>query len=682
MIKNRKLRTTLTIMISLVTVICITLLFYCARSKMTDIMKKAELRNMQSELVAQTTLLEEYSASQEELLKAYSTNEIVADFLQQPDNRKIQKAAQRYTEEYYKYLDNWEGLYIGKWNTHVIAHSNPDVVGMTTRKGESLEALQNAMKSSDGVYNTGFILSPASQKLSFSMYYPVYDDGDILGYVGGAVYAENVKAILDRQEDINKSIKKSVIGVNSGMYIFDDEKALGASQIEDPMLLEVIKQIQEDEGVSATHFNYQDEAGNKFIVAYRYNKEYGWAIVARDSENDLYATVYETMGELGMICIISCFMIAILSWLVICFSTKPLLYVTRALWNLKNLKISKEPRLEKYINCKGEIGQIATALDSLRGSFEDIIKTLAHCSGSLTHSAAKMSDSSGTLIGCVEETADATGKFARHTDRINETVRNVGGEIAGIADIVSQIEDKIQLGNARSTGLMHRLAEMGGNVSSSLQNTSLKIKQIDNEIEKAMVSLQSLSQIDEMATQILDITSQTGLLSLNASIEAARAGEAGRSFAVVAEEIRNLANASKQTATEIQVICNETRKNIAKIQTCFDNIIAFMESDIRTQFEEFAASVNEYHVSITQIQEIIVDISKCSNTFVQSVSDIKGRIDVVQNNSIEETISTEDILAKAEQTRRSTEELSDIACINQENARSIQKIVDRFSSEA
>ncbi len=426
--------------------------------------------------------------------------------------------------------------------------------------------------------------------------------------------------------------------------------------------------------------NWKDKAGDNYIVSYQYDEEYDWAVIAKVKEKNLYAETHKTMTQLGIICLLACIMITILSWFVIYFSTKPLSYVTSAIWDLKNLKISKKVSLQKYIHYKSEIGQIATALDSLSDSFLDIINTLGHCSDSLTQSAANMSDSSSQLVECVEENTSATEKFAGHAEKINETVKEVYDEIASISGVVSQVEEKIQIGNTRSTELINRLLGMKEDVSNSLQDTTHEIKEIDTEIKKAMINLQSLTQIDEMATQILDITRQTNLLSLNASIEAARAGEAGSGFAVVADEIGKLAHDSSQTATEIQAICNETKQNIAKVQKCFDSIINFMENNILTQFEDFVSATNEYNMSTSQIQEIIVDISKGSNTFVQSVRDIQTRIDTVQNNPMNSDISTVAILKKVEQTKQTTQNLSDIVYANEENAISIREIVNRFSN--
>jgi methyl-accepting chemotaxis protein len=477
----------------------------------------------------------------------------------------------------------------------------------------------------------------------------------------------------------NSTVNYSVISMDTGMYIFDGDETLIAAQVENPVLLEVMNQIEQSGEVTGTKLGCRDDIGNKIVISYQYNSEYGWAVTAKAAESDLYAQVYRTMQKLGVICILTCVMITMLSWLVIRLNTKPLKYVTDVLWNLKNLKISKEPKLEKYINCRSEIGQIATALNSLSDSLADIIRTLVQCSDSLTESALQMSDSSEVLIDCVGENANVTSEFASRTKKINETVQGVDDEITGISQVVSVVEDRIQMGNTKSSELIEKLTEMRRETDDSLENTRSKIEEINAEIKNAMVNLQSLTQIDEMATQILDITSQTNLLSLNASIEAARAGDAGRGFAVVAGEIGNLANDSSQTATRIQFICNETKQNIAKVQSCFDNIISFMQTDVRKQLEGFVTATGEYHVFIKEIQEIIMEISDCSNTFAKSVCDIQSQIDAVQTNSLGKNISIGEVLSKVEETKKTTNDLSDLVVVNKENAISIREIVNQFS---
>ena len=680
MFKNLKMRLSLTVVILSLTICCISLLYFSAQSGMTALMKDSALDNMRAELNAQSTLIEEYLAHQEDLLTEYSINPLIKDYLKDLSDPDKQKAVQEYTENYFAGLDNWEGLYVAEWDTHVVAHSNAAVVGITTREGEGLLALQKAMESANGLYNAGIIVSPASQKLTLSMYCPVYDNGKIIGYVGGGPFAENLDGILNNVKSTdNEAIQYAMINVDSEMYIFHEDAALIATQIQDDMTKKVIEEIRTNTASEIGEVTYS-ENGEEYIISYHYDSEHGWAVLSKASEKNLYADVYRVMSELAVICIVSSVLIGALSWVCIYINTKPLGYVTDALLNLKDLKIGKSDRLKKYINCKSEIGQIATALDSLTDSLKNIIGTLDDCSTSLSQSANKMSDSSTVLIQCVEENASATEQFAEHTDRINETVKSVDEGVGEIAEVVSQVEAKIRVGTAKSNELMANVIQMREIASTSLENTNKKIEENYNAIQKAMNDLQSLTQIDQMANRILEITNQTNLLSLNASIEAARAGEAGRGFAIVAGEIGNLASGSSQTVAEIQGICNETKQNIVKVEECFDSIISFMEKDIKTQFEEFVNATNEYNTSISQIKDIINDMSDCSDAFVQAVSDIQDQINSVQNNSSEESISTEDMLAKVEQTRKTSEDLVDIVSVNEQNAISIREIVNRFTS--
>lgn len=270
-------------------------------------------------------------------------------------------------------------------------------------------------------------------------------------------------------------------------------------------------------------------------------------------------------------------------------------------------------------------------------------------------------------------------KDVEHTEEVNAAVSKVAHEVAEIVHVVSAVEEKISQGNQHSGELLEKVDQMQKLANSSMRTISEQIEENQKAIEHVLGELQSLMRIDEMASKILNITSQTNLLSLNASIEAARAGEAGRGFAIVAEEIGNLANSSSETATQIQAICNETRNSIANIQACFDQVILFLEKDVQAQFVEFAKATKDYHQSIQDIQGIIADIAGASSTFVETVDTIQTQIQSVSHVPGSQTVNSQDILDKAHQTEVTTEGMAVIVDQNKENAVAISGIVSRFS---
>ena len=110
---------------------------------------------------------------------------IVKEVLLNPNDADIQAKAQQYTLDFFGKLEGWEGIYIADWNSKVLTHPAPPVIGKVMREGDSLKSLQDSMiNSENGVYNTGIITSPASGELIISMYAPVYDGDKIIGYVG------------------------------------------------------------------------------------------------------------------------------------------------------------------------------------------------------------------------------------------------------------------------------------------------------------------------------------------------------------------------------------------------------------------------------------------------------------------------------------------------------------------
>lgn len=680
--KNRKLSTIITVTISLVVAICIGSLFLVASKNMTNAMKQTSIDNMKTSLESKQKVIEEYVSNAEAQLISYSKGIEIIELLKDPNNADVRERAQKYTENYFKELNSWEGIYAAEWNTHVIAHSNPKVVGITTRKGEALKQLQDAMTKQKGLYNTGIIISPASEKLTLSMYCPVYaEDGKkILGYVGGGPFGEELQKILDSM--VVEGLENShfvMMNTEEKTYIFEEDKSKIAQKIEDDEMLSILDNAKGMDKDSCKDMEFTDANGVASIAAYRNIPERGWAVVLTDAESEIYAIADKNRTTLGVLCIIFFFIITLLSWLVVRFCIQPLKIAETAVLELKNLNLKKNEKLKKYVNGKSEIGHIATAIDSLYETFYGIVSTLDQCSDSLMDSAAEITQSSHVLFECVDDNAATAQEVVAGAETTKQAVDHVGSEIARISQLVLEVDEKVQAGSDKSDVLNRSVQDMKAVANESLEINENKMKLNESNIAEAMQNLQSLSRINEMVNQILEITNQTNLLSLNASIEAARAGEAGRGFAVVASEIGNLALSSSQTATQIQAICKETNQNIEYVENCFESILEFWKSGVSRQFEDFIEMANEYSSSIGAIQDVIRDIKRVSDSFVEVVAVIREQVVMVENATNDNTQGMSDIIDKIDRTTATAETLTSITEANQENAKSIQNIVRKFT---
>lgn len=677
--KNKKLSTTITITISLVAAVCILGLFLFANGSMTSVMKKNSMDNMKTSLESRQKVIEDYVNNAENQLISYSKGIEIVNLLEHPDEPDVVEKAQKYTENYYKELSGWEGIYAGEPNTHVIAHNNPKVVGMTTRKGEALKQLQNAMKESNRLYNAGIIVSPASQKLTLSMYCPIYKGDKMIGYVGGGPFGEQLQKSLDslKVEGLAHA-SFTMINTKTKTYIFSQDSKKIAKEIKDPMLLQVVENAEKN-GNQIQEIEYKDADGNDSVGVYRAISNRGWAVVMTDTEDEIYAMANANRNMLGGICIGSFLLIVILTFVVIRFCLSPLKVAERAILKLKDLDLSKDKKIQKYVNGKSEIGHIATAIDSLYDTFSSIIDTLSGCSSSLLGSAERITETSHELYECVGDNAATAEQVVAGATMTKEAVEQVGKEISHISKLVDEVGEQVKAGSERSEELIQDVMKMKEVANESLDVNSEKMKSNEERIEKAMKDLKSLSRINEMVDQILEITSQTNLLSLNASIEAARAGEAGRGFAVVASEIGNLALSSSKTATEIQTICKDTNKNIEYVRQCFMSILEYWKTDVTNQFKDFIEMSNNYNTSIESIENVISGIQNSTDSFVNGMSAICQQMDRVELATDENAQGMERIIDKIGKTSKSAETISCVTKDNQKNAEEIRDIVKKFT---
>ncbi|MCM1304767.1 MAG: methyl-accepting chemotaxis protein [Lachnospiraceae bacterium] len=676
--KNKKMSTVITSRIAMVTVLCLAFLFVMQVSDTTGTMRNVAIDQMATVLDAQSNLIAQYVESSERLLKEYASAQEVRDLLENPGNEAYQKTAQAYTKRFYDNLADWEGIYTSTWETTVLAHSSESAVGMTTRPADQLAPYQATMTDNeDGFYNGSVFTSPASGQMILNMRMAIFgEDGSPVGMVGGGPFISGLGGILQNLSVSGmENVEYAILDSLNNVYVLDSDPAKVAQTIEDVNLQSVLSETESGKLSGTMEFAVD---GEKYILCYRSLPEYHLVLTIKNSDTELFAESRTAAAKLLLYCIIILAVILLAIYFITKLSTKPLGKVETAVNDLSNLSLVKNEEIQKYIGAKSEVGKIATSVNNLTNIWGKIIGTLGNCNESLNDGTLTMSQTAESLVDCATENVATTEQLSASIVNTNASIQNVNEEVQKITVLIEQVNEQLGSGTQKGDALYGTTYSMAENAKRTMNETEKRIDQTKENIKNAITSLKSLSQINAMADQILDITTQTNLLSLNASIEAARAGEAGRGFAVVAGEIGNLANDSSQTVGKIQQICQETNASIGNIETCFSEIVSFMEKEVLAYFRDIAETSADNNRGVTDLKKVIDSIEEDSGFVTQAIQNINEQMEMIYRASNENEAAINNIIGKNEVTNQMAEQVRSLVSGQKNNAEQINDIISRF----
>lgn len=641
--------------------------------------KKSTINNMETITQERAQIVRNYVRETESTLTAFSRAGEVKDLLKHPTDTQAIQAAQAYTENFSADVANLEGLYISEWNTHVLAHTNPAVVGITTRKDDPLKALQDALVAAEGVYNTGIIISPASKQQIVSLYQGIFDEnGQPLGLVGGGIFTQGLIDILDSLElnGMNNS-RYCMVDVKSGQYIFTEDSEKISTVAEEEYIQTLCARYANASEDDAGYTHYKD-GKTKYISTYYYMADYGWLFFLDNTEKEIYASTNNLKIALIVISFIAIVVMCVLTLLIVGRMTHPIHTIKDSIVALQNLDISEKEAGKRYLNRNDELGSITKATESLLQSLRKITGTLQNCCGELEGKADSLHELSAVLTDTVSDNMATTEQLSASISTTNGIVVNINDEIDKINSAVSSVHQNITDSVGVSEAVITSAKSMKGQAEAAYKNGQITLDKTKSSIKEALESLNNLTKINEMASEILNISGQTNLLSLNASIEAARAGESGRGFAVVAQEIGTLAETSRDTAEIIQSLCQDADSSITIVNACFDSIIRFIEQDVMGQFKEFVDKSTSYSKVVDTIKTKLDTTSADVDELCESVTEISNNMNDVHTITGENESAVEGIVEKTEDISNISLEIQEQAEQNRQLAKQLEEMLMRF----
>lgn len=431
---------------------------------------------------------------------------------------------------------------------------------------------------------------------------------------------------------------------NDGTMLYHPTKEKVGQPVENAVIKGVVQQLQDGTKPDTAVVEYVFNGTTKYSAYTILNNENILVLTADESEA-LSGITTVTGAAVGISTVV------VLLAVIICFLRvrrlmRPLVKVSTIIEEIANGDINADFGMVKETN--DEIGLIIEKMKELTQSLGNIVGRIRNSSDTMSANSYELNDTSSQTLAAnneiskaVEDVAEGSTGMAASISKINENLVEMSNETKDINESVNEIKNQ-------TTAVQDSSKIMNDKVK-SMQDSSHKMDDGISAISKRIETVNTtVDKVSNIVSVIEEISSETNLLSLNASIEAARAGDAGKGFAVVAQEIRVL---SDNTNTELENIKQIISSLVEECRYCVQASGTIVEDNAK-QKEEIKAVLDEFGALDEQIQktaEKADEIEELVTAMIELNDDITKSSNSLTDVSAANAAATEEMNANIEE---------------------------------
>lgn len=443
---------------------------------------------------------------------------------------------------------------------------------------------------------------------------------------------------------------------NDGTMLYHPTKEKVGQPVENAVIKGVVQQLQDGKKPGTTVVEYDFNGTTKYSAYTILNNENILVLTADESEA-LAGITTVTGVAVGIIAIVVLIAI-IISFIMGRRLMRPLVKVSTIIEDVANGNIEADFSVVKESN--DEIGLIIEKMKELTQSLGSIVGKIRNSSDTMSSNSYELNDTSSQTLAAnneiskaVEDVAEGSTGMAASISKINENLLEMSNETKDINASVDEIKNQ--------TVAVQDSSKIMNDKIKSMQDSSHKMDEGISAISKRIETVNTtVDKVSNIVSVIEEISSETNLLSLNASIEAARAGDAGKGFAVVAQEIRVL---SDNTNTELENIKQIISSLVEECRYCVQASGTIVE-DNGKQKEEIKAVLDEFGSLDEQIQktaEKADEIEELVTAMIELNDDITKSSNSLTDVSAANAAATEEMNANIEELNAMMHGVSEMA---------------------
>ncbi|NRG45992.1 methyl-accepting chemotaxis protein [Bacillus sp. CRN 9] len=495
---------------------------------------------------------------------------------------------------------------------------------------------------------------PATKEHVVTLSYAIKEGASVIGVLGVDISLEQ----------LTNMIQSTDVSYNGYPFIFSkDGASIVHPEYRNQNMLEFpyIKAIYDSEQ-QAGNKNYEHNGEGKMLV-YDTVSSTSWKVGIAYSDRDLMETAASLQRTIIIISCIALLISIITIYFIANSMAKPLIQLKNGLNEFAKGNLN----IQTNITSKDEIGEVSRHFNQMVAQMKELLTTINHSVGSIKESAESLSAVSEETNASSEEMAAAINEIATGASRSAEEAESAHQLSNQLSTRINEISEH--------TASMKNLSEKADEINQSglVQIKNLResfdvSKEFIASTENVVNELEEkIKKIETVMTTISDISTQTNLLSLNASIEAARAGEHGKGFAVVAEEVRKLAEQSVAATGEVQSTISDIQSGAAlavdsmgKTKENFNSQTNVVEHT-ETAFISISDLVEDMKDSILFINQEMDEISKDKEDVVLSIQSMAAMSEQAAASCEEVSASTDEQVHAIQSVALSAEQLTELS---------------------